>query len=69
MDSTLFSYWLDSNPSSPTYGNFYSSTTLPGTGYTNAARINTKFLTTPYVSAWAQKFFNCPAAQLPGILL
>jgi hypothetical protein len=69
MDSTLFGYWLDPDPLSATYGNFYSSTILPGTGYTNATRVNTKFLITPYVAAWAQNFFGCPAAQLPGMLL
>jgi hypothetical protein len=70
MDSTLYSYWLDSNPASATYGNFYSSTTMSGTGYTNSGRGNaTKFLTTPYVTAWAQNYFNCASPQLPGMLL
>lgn len=68
MDSTLYSSWLDSDPTSPTFNNVYASTTLSATPYIASQRLSsTMFLTTPNVKAWTQTFFGCATA--PGMLL
>lgn len=68
MDSTLYSTWLDSDPTSPTFTYNYTATTVSADGYISVLRpSNTMFLTTPNVKAWTQTFFSCPSA--PGMLL
>lgn len=61
FDSTRYSTWLDSNETSPTFGNAYSSATASGAGTINSTRPSTIYLTTPYVTKWAQDFFACPS--------
>ena len=53
FDSTLYSTYLD-----PTTGSPYVSTPQI-VGTVNSSRPATNFLTTPYVLAWAQNYFNC----------
>lgn len=53
FDSTLYSTYLD-----PTTGNPYASAPEI-TGTVNSNRPTTKFMTTPYVLAWAKAFFGC----------
>ncbi len=53
FDSTLYSSYLDPSTGAP-----YSSTPS-AVGTVNAHRNTTKFMTTPFVKAWAQEFFNC----------
>jgi hypothetical protein len=68
MDSTIYSGWLDSDPTSPTYTNVYAATTASAASYISIFRPNiSMFLITPNVKAWAQTFFGCPT--LPGMLL
>lgn len=67
MDSTLYSSWLDSDSTSATYGNVYSSTTTSASSLIASQRPNSTFLTTPNVKAWTQTFFGCATA--PGMLL
>lgn len=68
MDSTLYPYWLDSNPSSGRYSNTYTATTISASGTIHGSRpSSTMFLITPNVRAWTRTFFNCATA--PGMLL
>ena len=67
FDSTKFSTWLVSNEADALFGNVYASITASGTGTVSASRPATTYLTTPYVTAWAKTFFNCPTLQ--GMLL
>lgn len=67
MDSTLYSTWLDSDPTSGTYTSNYTATTQSGSGFVSVLRPSSTFLITPNVKAWAQTFFACPST--PGMLL
>ena len=53
FDSTLYTSYLD-----PSVGAPYTSSPQV-VGSVNASRPTTNFLTTPFVLAWAQNFFNC----------
>lgn len=60
FDSSLYATYL--NTDGNYYGSLYSLLTpIP------AGRPTTYVLTTPFVTAWAQKFFDC--LTLPGMLL
>jgi hypothetical protein len=65
FDSSLFSTWLVSDEASADFGNFYANPRV--TSPINGNRSTTYFLTTPAVTAWAKKFFNC--SSLVGMVL
>ena len=67
FDSTKFNTWLISDEASASFGNVYTATTASGSGTINAARPATTYLITPFVTAWARTFFNCPT--LTGMML
>ena len=53
FDSTLYTSYLD-----PAVGAPYTSAPQI-VGSVNSSRPATNFMTTPFVLAWAQSFFNC----------
>ena len=63
FDSTLYSTWLDSDTTSGTYSNVYTSPTVTSSSAIHASRPATNLLVTPNVLQWSRDFFSCTGLE------